>query len=198
MKHMMVDLETMGTRPYSVICSIGAYIFDPDTDNAGALVSPALIWDQTHMFYRVIDMESAEKIGLRLRAGTVKWWLDRDRDAQQAIITKNCVGIVQALQDLGGFYRDSGAQRVWSHGASFDLPLLADAYECADLRVPWSFRDIRDTRTLYELAGLPQNFHQPATGAHVAIMDAWQQSVAACMAFAALRQKAVAPNIAAT
>lgn len=61
LNHCMLDLETFGTKPGSVIRSIGAVMFDLD-----GRTGPE--------FYRNIDEESCVKAGLTYDPSTVSWW----------------------------------------------------------------------------------------------------------------------------
>jgi hypothetical protein len=58
------------------------------------------------------------------------------------------------VHDFYGWFRSKGPAdqtRVWSHGAAFDPPIWQAACEAVGLDgVPWSYWNIRDTRTLYD------------------------------------------------
>ena len=70
MSRIMVDLETLGTAPGSVILSIGAVRFD---------VEKGLLDE----FYVNIDVESSQRLGLTIDGDTVMWWL-KQSDAARA------------------------------------------------------------------------------------------------------------------
>ena len=57
--NVMVDLETLGNGSESVIISIGAVEFDPETGELG------------REFYKVVDAQSCVDAGLKIDASTV-------------------------------------------------------------------------------------------------------------------------------
>lgn len=169
MPHMMVDLETMGTRPGSAIVSIGACVFDP---NAGTSRPPA------KTYYQNVDLQSCVDAGLRCDAGTIGWWMKQSEEARQAL-TGQGEPIHVALKGLFAFA--AGCKHVWGHGAGFDPVLLDSAAYACRLPVPWKFWDVRDTRTLFHLAQFKKADWQPKrTGTHHNALDdaVWQ---AACV-----------------
>lgn len=169
--HIMIDLETLGTRPGCAIASIGAVAFDP---NLGAV---------TETFYAAIDLDSCERAGLKAEIGTVGWWL-RQGDAARAALFENTEPLGHALERFALWFRRQGGREVWAHGATFDPPILAAACEALGRPVPWRYPDVRDTRTLYALAGV-QPRRDPATH-HNALADAQAQAAAVIEAYAKL------------
>lgn len=167
----MLDLETMGTRPGSVIASIGAVAFDPRTGVLGA------------EFYRAVSLASCQRLGLRFDADTVAWWL-KQGDAARAALAAAEVPLADAIQDFTGFWRSVGGRFIWSHGANFDEPLISAAYRAAGHLVPWKYWDSRCTRTIYDLAGLKPD--RAAGVHHNALDDAKSQARAVVAAFAKL------------
>lgn len=75
MNNVMLDIETIGNKPWSVIVSIGAVIFNPKTGD---------ISDST--FHKKINIESCMNLGLKMDASTVLWWLKQSKDAQSVFI----------------------------------------------------------------------------------------------------------------
>lgn len=51
MKHLMIDLETMGTKPSAPIVAIGAVFFEPQTGELGA------------EFYTAVNLSSDMDLG---------------------------------------------------------------------------------------------------------------------------------------
>jgi hypothetical protein len=136
--HIMIDLETMGTRPNAPIISIGAVAF-----NAMGVT------EQT--FYRNVQLKSAVDSGAVIDPSTVMWWLRQDKAAQAAFEEGqyNSVFLTQALFDFGRFagtYGDS-LKGVWGNGASFDNVLMHESG--ARCGVPtWPFWKDRCYRTI--------------------------------------------------
>jgi len=168
--HVMLDLETLGKRPGSVIRSIGAVAFDPVAGTMG------------RSFYANIDQASCKKAGLVTDADTIAFWDKQSAEAQAALVD-NPQPLLNVLWAFGSFWKTVGGKRLWAHGATFDPPLLEAAYIAVGLPVPWDYTDPRDTRTIYELAGV-----QPDRSDGVHHHARWDAEVQAKAVIAAYRR----------
>ncbi len=161
-RDIMLDLETLDTRPSAVILSIGAVEFDTDGPIAG------------REFYRVLTLSQQLVRGRTESAETIAWW-SRQSDEARAVFTAPAVAPVVALQDFATFW--SGADYLWSNGANFDGVLLTSLYQSFDMGVPWKFWQERCYRTLVD------TYHRmirtrptKMTPAHNALEDAVAQA----------------------
>ena len=171
MRDFMVDIETLGTRPGSVILSIGAVHFDAETGEFG------------EDFYLAIDPKSSEAIGATMDVSTIQWWMQQSADAQQAAFA-GVVTIDVALSLLAASFRRCDPSRLWAKPPSFDLVLLESAYRAVGQEIPWSFRINRDCRTLFDITGAIQ----PDIGtAHNALDDAKSQALGVIDGYRRLR-----------
>lgn len=174
MQHIMVDLETMGSKPGSAIASIGAVAFDPVVGTMGA------------EFYQVVDLVSCERAGLTLDASTVYWWMGQS-DAARDALRRSRTDIAVALQRFAWWIDDQAKGdrvRLWGHGGNFDEPMLAAAHLATGVGRPWNYSEGRCTRTLYELAGVELDRAAPEAGTHHnALDDAKVQARAVCWAY---------------
>jgi len=136
----MLDLETLGTAPGSAILSIGAVVFGIE-DGLG---------EELHL---TIALESCKKNGLTVSAATEQWWMRQSKEAWSAA-SAGGRPLRTVLAKFDRFWLDSGAERIWGHGANFDQPLLEAAYTAIGWKAPWPYHAARCTRTLYELAGV--------------------------------------------
>lgn len=140
MAHVMFDLETFGTKPGSVLRSIGAAVFDPRTGDTGAT------------FYANIDRASCEAIGLLVDPGTEKWWAKQAIPAQNALM-ENCRPVAEVVVEFHSFFRSVGGEQLWCQGANFDSVLWQSVADALRVPVPWKFWNVRDTRTAYDCFG---------------------------------------------
>lgn len=140
MRRVMLDLETMSTKPNAAIVAIGAVAFDPEAPEDGVLPVP---------FYRAVTLASCEAAGLAIDSGTVMWRLKQGEEARAAL-TKDALPLRQALEELSiwmrSFEYDQG--EVWGNGAEFDNVILREAYRAVDLAPPWIPFKNRCYRTL--------------------------------------------------
>ena len=176
MKHVMLDLETMGTRPGSVILSIGAVFFD-------------LAGNTGDTFYRNISGRSCIDAGLKVDPRTREWWSRQSLEARTAVSTDQ-QPLDRVARDFSHWLRAGGGVFVWGQGASFDPPLWEAASEAVGRSAPWRFWNIRDTRTVYDLFNFDDKAMPRAGTYHNALDDARHQ--VACVA-AALRNPFNAP-----
>lgn len=175
LKHVMLDLETLGTGPYSSIIQIGACVFDPYTDDSNKII--------TDRFEVAIDPKSYQA---RIDASTVMWWLDNERQpAREAWLKMPKMGLAEALDGFSEWMhlhsidavRTTDNLRVWGNGAGFDNVLLRQAYEMMKRDVPWSFRHDRCFRTLRSML-TDENLQYLGTE-HTALADAVNQAMRA-------------------
>jgi hypothetical protein len=147
MKNVMLDLETLGTKPGSVILSLGAVFFDP-------------IMGIGDTIYRVISTKSCVERGLTIDEATVKWWRDKTEEARKVLTlaesenSDDNVGLPYACMDFNRFLtrNDSGDNiAVWGNGSDFDNALLGVAYDKAEIAPAWKFYNNRCYRTLKNL-----------------------------------------------
>ena len=169
MQHVMIDLETWGTRPGSALRSLGAVVFDPRDGTLGST------------FYRNIDDASCEALGLRKDPSTVAWWGEQSKSAQDALLADR-MPLPTVLGEFSAWWRDVRGEWVWGHGASFDPVLLEAAYEACMLDATWKFWNIRCCRTILGCAN-----RKPMRSArdtpHYALDDAIAQAKAVAAAF---------------
>jgi hypothetical protein len=166
--HCMTDCETFGVRPGCVIRSIGAVMFDLN----GALGAT---------FYANVSRASCEAAGLHIDPQTEKWWSDQSAEARAAL-EPDQMALPQVLTGFFRWFADQRAEKIWSHGATFDIPIIEAAAHAVKLRAPWKFWNARDTRTLYEVCDFDVRDMRRPSGHHEALGDAKFQ--VACVAAA--------------
>jgi len=132
MKDVMLDLETLGTRSTSAIIQIGACYFDRDTGEIGQTFSMNVAFDPRF----TVDHR------------TIMWWLLLPEEARQSVAHDH-YSIDMVLQTLCGWIKE--AEYVWSH-ATFDMPILNNAFEVCGVEFPVPYKRMRDIRTLMDLA----------------------------------------------
>lgn len=180
--HAMLDLETMSNASSAAIVSMAALRFDPRGDRMETLIADCLHPTQ---FYRRVRLSSSVEIGLTIDADTVMWWLKQDKSAQ-AELTEGCtIHVAHALDQLGAWCFDNQIGYVWSHGAGFDVVILANAYNRLGRQTPWKYNHVRDTRTVYDLAGIVLHEEPSPEGylQHHALWDCWKQAAAVQKAY---------------
>lgn len=159
--HLMLDLETMGTKSNSAILSIGAVEFDILTGKTGK------------EFYRNISLQSCISLGLKVDADTIMWWMQQSDDARNSLTERKVVSIQQALIDFKEFC--SKEYQIWGNPARFDCGILLNAYNKAGMPIPWDFRKERCVRTLVSFNPEIKNNLEFTGIAHNALADCYHQ-----------------------
>jgi exodeoxyribonuclease VIII len=170
----MIDLETLGTKPNARILQIAAVAFEAQP--RGRIHN-----DKAFSAYIKEDERGTVDIS------TFKWWLGQSAEARGRMIdglTHKAQAERLALLELStnwpkklGIESWREFEGIWSHGASFDVPLLASAYARNGQNPPWFYSAVRDTRTLFMLAGGAPQVDTTGMVAHDAVDDC----VAQCM-----------------
>lgn len=135
---LMIDLETLGISTGCGIQQIGSCLFSRYDD---FIDNPKVIF---------VDKDSNAKYKLRSDASTMRWWSNQSKEAL-ALFNRPGKDLKEALEEFSGSYNWREIDCVWSHGATFDIPILERAFKVCRLRVPWHFQKVRDTRTLFDL-----------------------------------------------
>lgn len=162
MSHVMIDIETLGTRPTSVIWQIGAVQFD--------LHGPT----QRPYLDVVVDPQSCMNNGGTVDWDTLRWWMDdAQKMARDQLLSCPTTSLWNALKLLREWW-PAGTTSVWANGVSFDIVILENAFRSQGIEPPWGFRDIEDMRTLRKrFPNIPRI--EPSVP-HVAVRDAEAQA----------------------
>lgn len=150
MRHVMVDIETLGTTPGSVISAIGAVEFDPATLTLGK------------QLYIPIDVADAQRNWFTIDASTVLWWLKQGDEARAEMVSPQRIGVYSALEMFLEYLQQDDADienvLLWGNGASFDNVLLAAACDRLGLQKPkfWNDRCFRTLKSLFPIETQPK------------------------------------------
>lgn len=144
-EHVMVDLETLGTKPGATILSIGAVGFD----------ATGVSEDRFHV---VLHRADSAALGFVEDVATLTWWAKQGPAAQETLRQADEAGFLvpEALTRFARYLVDASgtddrgrlAAKVWGNGSDFDNVLLAAAYQRCGLPLPWPFFNNRCFRTL--------------------------------------------------
>ena len=135
--NVMIDLETLGTSQDSVFFSCGACFFNIETGEIG------------QEFYWKISIQDQLNNGRKVSAYTLCFWMKQD-DAARKEITEEGDNLKDFLSTFSSYLNHKdGEPIVWGNGATFDISILENAYDGSP---PWRFWNVRDVRTIRDLA----------------------------------------------
>lgn len=163
---IMIDIESLDTSPNCVILTIGAVRFDPK--GMGVVEKLELrptIDEQTEKYNRVINED------------TLRWWSEQSPEAlEEALGDRGRISFRECMETLYKFCWNRRA--IWSNGAGFDIVAMESAWRNLDMRIPWPYYTVRDTRTLYEIAGVSlKDAKYKTRTTHKAVEDAEHQAI---------------------
>lgn len=166
--HVMLDLETLGTRPGCSILSIGAVEFNFASGKLGA------------EFYEVVNRKSCAAKGLVEDPKTVEWWNGRSAEARKILAEVETAtnGLGGALTKFTGWLQQFGKRdlMVWGCGADFDQPIIAACFDVVSMPLPWMFYNNRCYRTLRGIGNMKGEPPRHGTYHH-ALDDAKTQAI---------------------
>jgi len=174
--NIMLDLETLGREPGCVVCSVGAVAFD-------------LTQMLPETFDRKIDIvHSNKRFMLTMDPETVLWWLGAEdssptEETRKALFSKRglplrvvCMSFVRWYAMLRERYNVKTIP-VWGNSASFDCKIWEHCFHVTNVKVPWTFRDVRCYRTWKNLPMVKMSKTQPKRSEHHdALSDAKYQA----------------------
>lgn len=141
--HVSLDLETLDTCGRATILAIAGVAV---TEQDGEFTLP-----HPH-FYRVCNTDSQNK--RTTSRSTVNWWRRQSKEARHVFDeARTAAPLAHVLLDFCDWIRNlPGEVHIWGNGSVFDVGILADAMWELMIREPWDFRNIRDLRTLADIA----------------------------------------------
>ncbi len=168
---VMIDLETMGTRPDAAIIQIGAVLFEP--------VYGGKVLNGQGFNKHVLLQDSSGSID----HGTLCFWLtEKSAHKMGTALGNEAVHLAVALDELVHWpYRSYGLSweaigGVWALPSDFDIPILKSAFNWIGRDVPWDRRATRDARTLFEIMGGRPEIDWTGMTPHDALDDAIGQA----------------------
>lgn len=169
MKHVMLDLETLGTGPRAAVVAIGACEFDPRG-----------VGTQPDSFYRRVSLATAMAAG-DVDPSTLLWWMQQSDAARKATFVGEAGSLESSLRAFNSWldYIDNGGLAknvcVWGNGATFDNVVIRSAFKAVGLDPHWSFRNDKCYRTVMNL--VPDQGFVRHGEAHNALDDAITQAL---------------------
>lgn len=166
---VMIDIETLSTKPKAAVTQIGAAIFNLQT---GAVFEP--------VFRARVKPDPRAHISF----STVQWWAAQSEEARTNVFSDG-EGLTQRLEEWQAFdalcrYCDGlVGVTYWAMPPSFDMTILEALADRNGMRVPWKYNETRCLRTLAELAGATKEDRVKPFLPHDAGSDALAQALSA-------------------
>jgi DNA polymerase III epsilon subunit-like protein len=166
-KHILLDIEALGTRPGSAIIELGAVEFFPDAGTLG------------RSFEAMIEPQAPFTADLE----TLAW--HRKKGTWPRPFAEGSHAIGSALVKFEDWLADGGeVEAFWAWGATYDFPLLTAAYDFTGTPQPWQYWQQRCARSAWQLAF---GDRRPDPRPHRAVEDAKAAAVDLMAAIKVLR-----------
>lgn len=161
MPNVMLDLETLGNNPDSIVLSIGA-VCDADP---------------TRIFQQYLTLEPQVAYGATLTTSTVSWWLGQSETARDDQVNAegrriHPVDAFWAFSEWLHTFGDPANLVLWGNGAGFDVPIVRFHLAKNEIATPWKFWNEKCFRTL---KGMFPHIKKPNANQHTALGDALNQ-----------------------
>lgn len=139
--HIVLDLETLSTKPNATVISIGAVALTANGQFVAEFHESV-----THASQPVRDIDQE----------TNDWWLKQSDEAKAAsFLSADSIPASEALQAFSQWvnaYADPKCVKVWGNGSSFDNVILSSLYaDYSELTRPWAWWNDRDMRTVLDM-----------------------------------------------
>lgn len=138
MNDIMVDLETMDNVRTSTIVAVGAVHCDLITGEI------------KDTFYRTVNLEGQQEIGLSIDPSTIYWWMAQNDGARSKLLEENKTALIDMCNHFSKWLKSCGNEklRIWGNGASFDNAIIRHAFKACNIEFPVPFWQDRDMRTI--------------------------------------------------
>lgn len=167
MRHMMIDIETLDTRPSAVVFQVGVVVFE-DALMQDAPKSPILA-------QRKFDLDILPQIfaGRTVDRETVNWWLTQ----KSPLIPIKKQSVHTVFQEISQMMGEFGISYVWSNSPSFDAVIMRSLAESLGVAYEFpSFRTDMDLRTLKNICKMKKVVDfEPKETTHDALQDCLDQ-----------------------
>ena len=136
-KDLMIDFETLGTGPDTIVISLGACFFDLET----GLIGPT--------FYMAFDIADQQAAGRVFTPDTLKWWMGQSGAAKK-VFNEKAKPTLEVLQTFAAWVQGQGTVSKitpWGNGATFDISIIESLFKQFNVKCPWLYYNVMDMRT---------------------------------------------------
>lgn len=140
-RHVMVDIEALGTTDDGLIVSVGAVKFD----------WKSLKIVETKMWHLDLD----DQPGRVLNANTLKWWLSQPEEVQKQLTHPERSKSQEFIEEFDTFCNNTS--KFWAMGVYFDFFHLENFYKTNNAKWGYSrtrYLDAKPIRFLLKKAGI--------------------------------------------
>lgn len=157
---MQIDIETLSTENNAKVISLAGVAYNRDS---GEVV------DECYLRFNAALMPG------HVSESTLEFWQAQDPAVFQEALSGTEDPITSLTRFAEGVFTHRGI-KPWGNGSCFDVVIVENLLKNFGIPVPWKFWDIRDLRTLLDVAGLAPRDFQFDGDKHNALHDARHQT----------------------
>lgn len=156
---IILDTETLGTDPSSIITEFACLVFE--TETFAVVREQEVIFDIAEQLANFRSY-TADTLAFHRKRGT---------------LPKSLIGMsgLDAALQIRSIFQSYSHSHVWIQGPDFDRPLLENFFASQNMPLPWEFWKTRDCRTAYDLAfpgkKHPSRPHKALEDCHATLAD---------------------------
>lgn len=167
---LMIDLETLGKTPGSVITQIGLVSFNTEGDLTDMAANQIQV-----------DVQSSLDAGLTMDWDTIRWWMQQEDKAREQMVLGG-MPLGEAISLVNNYIRENhdfvgdtrSLKRVWGYASTFDIVLLQSAARAVGEDLLWTYQEETCLRTLAKR--FPKVERPEPEVKHIASFDAIAQA----------------------
>lgn len=151
MKHIVLDIETLGIFDNSVVLSIGGVVFDPETEFEFLDLT-----EDNSFFVKLKAKDQKERLNRTVTPSTIEWWKSQNDEAKKVLLPSDKdVDAETAIDQLNEFVKeeceyDPKNSVIWVRG-SLDFPVLHSLALSCGKELCFGYNRIRDVRTAIDI-----------------------------------------------
>jgi hypothetical protein len=163
---VMIDIETLSTKPEAVVLSVGAVKFNMHDEPVEKIHWRLSIDEQTEADRDISD-------------DTLEWWSKQALAVRAEVFSEdNRISVPEFFKELNRYV--TGCDKIWCQGPQFDLVIIENLYRQFEHHWSWQYWQVMDSRTLFQVMK-HFNFEDPRKGVqqdlHNAAEDAYWQAI---------------------
>lgn len=164
-QHYMIDIETLGVKPGSVITEIAIVQFD--LRNGEIIKEKELL----------PDINEQQEAGMRTDWGTLVWHSMQNTGVFALRHEQDVIDVLRELNDFIG--KNDDRFFIWSNSPNFDMVMLQEMFRRCHIKTEpiWRYKQLMDFRTVVFLRRLlrPEIDNKNIEVAHSALADCKSQ-----------------------
>ncbi|QIG72751.1 exodeoxyribonuclease protein [Rhizobium phage RHph_Y65] len=172
MNHIMLDFETLDTKPSAVVMSVGIVAFDPLANDT----IETLRNDPHRKLYLNLQFDDQIKNGRTISEDTIRWWFeDKLAEARSKLKSTDLVSTPLALTLIDNFILKHDIRYSWGNGSDFDNAIYDDLHRTFNRLNRIKYKNKRCARTIFGMTNKKYNPKDFNILEHDAIEDCYFQ-----------------------